>query len=134
MDPEMVVETIQFWAQRPRQAVEPVIEAMLDLLDTAGVAGGGQGLPASGQIDGLLQKEAQRLKVRLFLSGDDLVEVLAAAEQVAVATALGDFEHIVTFQAIHDQVAIEVGAEDVFGDVVPPAGANSIDRHVLGTE
>jgi hypothetical protein len=36
----------------------------------------------------------------LLLVGDNVVEVLAAAQQVAIATALGDFEDVLTFQAI----------------------------------
>jgi hypothetical protein len=46
MGPNVVVQAVQFRADRPRQAVEPVVEAMLDLLDATGVAGGGELLPA----------------------------------------------------------------------------------------
>jgi hypothetical protein len=40
MDPDVIVEVIQFRAHRLRQAVEPVVEAILDLLDTAGLPAG----------------------------------------------------------------------------------------------
>jgi len=35
MSPDVIVQAVQFRAECPRQAVEPVIEAILDLLDTA---------------------------------------------------------------------------------------------------
>ena len=62
------------------------------------------------------------LSLALAQSGADAVyvEFLAAAQQVAVATAFGDFEHVVAFEAIDHQVAIELGAEDVFGELMAP--------------
>jgi hypothetical protein len=96
--------------------VKPVVEAILDLLDAASVAGGSQGLPVAGQVDGFLQEAAQGLQVGLLLVRDNVVKVLAAAQQVAIATALGDFEDVVTLQAINYQVAIEIGTEDVFAE------------------
>jgi hypothetical protein len=59
MSADVVVQAVQLRAARPRQAVEPVVEAILDLLDAAGVAGRGQCLPAAGQVDGFLQECAQ---------------------------------------------------------------------------
>src|SRR5262249_56782031 len=90
--------------------------------------------PAAGQVDALLQEGSQGLQVRLFLGGDDVVEILAAAEQVAVAASLGDCEYVVAFQAIDHQVAVEVGAEDVFGDLMAPgtcAGADDVEGRLF---
>jgi hypothetical protein len=128
MGPEVAVATIQLRAYRPRQAVEPGVQPVLGLLDAAGVAGGGQCLPAAAQIDGLLQARAQGLQVRPPRSGEDFLKALAAPEQVAVGAALGDFEHVVAVQAIDHQVAIEVGAEDVFGDLMAPGTHAAAER------
>jgi hypothetical protein len=134
MRPVVVIEAIQFRAYRPRQTVEPIVEPILDLLDAAGVACRGHCLPAPGQVDGLLQERAQGLQVRLFLGGDDIVESLTAAKQVAVTTTFGDFKHVVAFQAVHHQVAVEIGAEDLFGDLMATgthATADDVDgRHL----
>jgi hypothetical protein len=107
---------------------------MLDLLDATGGTGGCELLPAARQMDGVLQEGAQGLQERLLLGRDNVLEVLAAAEQVAVPAALGDFEHVVAVQTVHHQVAIKIGAEDVFGGVVAAAGAEGIDGHVRGAD
>jgi hypothetical protein len=49
MSADVVVQAFQFLAARLRQAVEPIVKAMLDLLNAADVAGRGQLLPAAGQ-------------------------------------------------------------------------------------
>ena len=53
---------------------------------------------------------------------------------MGVAAALGDLENVVDLQTIDDQVAVEVVAEDVFGNVAAAAVANDIDGSVLGAE
>ena len=88
----MIVQAIQFLADRPRQAVEPVVQTMLDFLNAAGVDSRGQLFPAARQVDGLLQERAQGFQLRLLPGGDHVVEFLAAAQQVAVAAALGDLK------------------------------------------
>ena len=45
---DVVVQAIQFRAYRPRQAVEPIVEAILDVLDAAGIACRGQCFTAAG--------------------------------------------------------------------------------------
>jgi hypothetical protein len=79
MSPEVVVQAVQLRAECLREAIEPVIEALFDLLDTAGVACRGQGLPAASQVDGFLQQRAQGLQVRLLPGRDNAAEVVAAS-------------------------------------------------------
>jgi hypothetical protein len=104
---------------------------MLGLLDAAGVAGGGKLLSAARQVDGFLQERVQGLQISLLLGGNNVVEVLVAPEQVAVAAALGDVEHVVAFQAVHYQVDIEVRTEDVLGNLVA-TGTHTGPDHVDG--
>jgi hypothetical protein len=87
LSPDVAIEAIQLRAYRPRQAVEPI----LDLLDAAGVAGGGQCLTPPGQVDGFLQERAQRLQIRPLTlrvyqrSPEGLVTSAAKTERVPVA-------------------------------------------------
>jgi hypothetical protein len=53
-----------------------------------------------------MQKGAQGFQGRLLPGGDKVVEFFAAAELVAVAAALGDFEHEVALQAIVGQALL----------------------------
>ena len=135
----MVVEAIQFGTQArlPQVGSEPVIQAVLDLLPAATVACGGEFIAAAGQVDGFPEQAAQGCDLGLFLGRGGVAQFFAAAQQMPVATALGDFQDIVAFQAIDHEVAIEVWTEDVFGNLVTAcalARANDVDGDCLTAE
>ena len=73
----------------------------------------------------------------LFPGRNGVAEFLAAAEQMPVTTALCDFEDIVGFQAIDHEIAVEVGAENVRGNLVAAgafARADDVDGGLLAAE
>ena len=91
----------------------------------------------SGQIDGFLEQIAQGFQVSLLVMGHDIAEVLAAAQQVAIAAALDDVEDIVGFQAIDHEIAVEIGAENVLGNLMAAstgAGADGVDGGAFAAE
>src|SRR5262249_41937257 len=68
---------------------------------------------------------------------DGAEELVAAAEQVAVAAALGHLEDVIRLEAIDHEVAVEVGAENVMGHAMATgalAGADDVDRGGLAAE
>lgn len=61
-------------------------------------------------------------------------QVLAAAQDVGVAAALGIVEDIVGLQTVDDEETVEVRAKNIFGHVVAAAAANGVNGDVLRTE
>lgn len=137
MSANVIVESLQFGTELAWQAVKPSVQTIFDFLHAACVTSGLEFVTASRQVDGFEKQRAQEIEIFLFLGGHDIGKFLAAAQEVRVAAALGVIKDIVSSKAIDDEIAIEVGAEQVRRHVMATtadAGANDVDGNVLAGE
>ena len=107
------------------------------MLNVAGKVGCCYFVATAGQVDGFLEQAAQGFELLLFPGRHGVAEFFATPEQMAVAAALGDVENVVTFQSIDDEIAVEVGTEDVLRHAMSAgtlAGADDIDGGLFAAE
>lgn len=90
---------------------------------------------ALGQVDGFLDGADPLVAVVAFALGDCVLEFFGPAEQMALALAFLVVEDGVGGEASDDQLAVEIGAENFFGDgmtTITLAGAHGVDSECLG--
>src|SRR5262245_24817232 len=66
----------------------------------------------------------------LIAVGNEIAQVLGAAEEVAVALPLGIVQDGIRVETIDNQTAVKVRAENFFGDLMATATADGIDGDV----
>src|SRR5262245_22247393 len=139
MGAEVHLETLQFRTDGTRQGVEPIVQTVFHKLDAASIVFGTQFVAALTYSDGVLQQcdgeeRQNRHQILVFLGGDGSEKIFTAPQDVAVTASLGVFEDIIGGPTIDDEVAVEVGSEDVGGNIVATTGADGVDGDFFGTE
>src|SRR5450755_2280550 len=116
---------------------QPILQAVVDLLDAAGKTLRGELVAAPGQVESFLDQGAEGVQDFLLVSRSGVGHFLGTAEQMGVALSLGVLEALVGLATIDDQIAIEVRTENFRGDVGAAcfvAGADGVDGEVFIAE